>query len=267
MLNDSKLVLIFLLVSFIFIFLNFFSFNILKEAHGINETQKNNNTGNFEKLVTEYLNWWINVPIEQDPQEIDNPCVIHDTDSIIFLHDPFEMGTIKNTCTILHNSLFFPFYIGWCDNGNQGYYGIESYDKLLECTLDANRGIITMNAYLDDKKIVDVLIDNTDVNNLKVRYNNSLADYYKEIGPTNFFDLTLTNKTQFTNYEKPEDFASSPVKYKAVAYCFCGFIDKNQVTPGNHQLTYYTKIEGSGGLDKTKGWDHESKITYILTVK
>ena len=262
-----KLVLTFLLVSFTFIFLTFFSFNIL-ESHGINETQqKNNDTVNFEKLVAQYWNWWINVPIEEDPQQVDNPCVILNTDSIIFLHDPFEMGEIKNTCTIPHKSLFFPFYIGFCDNGNQGYYGTESYNKLLECTLDANRGLVTMNAYLDDKKIVDVLIDNTDVHNLKVRYNNSLDSYYKEIGPTDLFDLTVTNKTQYTNYEKPQDFASSPAKYKAVVYCFCGFIDKDKISPGNNQLSYYTKIEGSGGLDKTKGWDHESKITYILTVK
>ena len=239
----------------------------MEEAHGSNEIQKNNNTINFEKVVAEYLNWWINVPVEEDPQQLENPCVIHDPGSVIFLHDPFEMGNIKNTCLIPHKSLFFPFYIGWCDNGNQGYYGIESYEKLLECALDANRGIVTMTAHFDDKQIVDVLIDNTDVKNLKVRYNNSLDSYYKEIGPTDFFDLTLTNKTQFTNYEKPEDFASSPAKYKGVAYCFCGFIDKDQITLGNHQLTYYTKIEGSGGLDKTKGWDHESKITYILTVK
>ena len=263
-----KLVLTFLLVSFTFIFLYFLSFNILQEAHGINETQqKNNDTVNFEKLVAQYLNWWINVPIEEDPQQVDNPCVIHNTDSIIFLHDPFEMGEIKNTCTIPHKSLFFPFYIGWCDNGNQGYYRTESYNKLLECTLDANRGLVTMNAYLDDEKIVDVRIDNTDIHNLKVLHNNSLDNYYKEIGPTNFFDLTLTNKTQFQNYEKPQDFKSSPAEYKAVAYCFCGFIDKSQISPGNHQVSYYTKIEGSGGLDKTKGWDHESKITYILTVE
>ncbi len=100
-----KLVLAFLLVSFTFIFLYFLSFNIL-ESHGINETQqKNNDTVNFEKLVAQYLNWWINVPIEEDPQQVDNPCVIHNTDSIIFLHDPFEMGEIKNTCTIPHKSL------------------------------------------------------------------------------------------------------------------------------------------------------------------
>ena len=256
-----------MLISFTFIFLTLFSFNMLKEAQGINEvSQKNDNALNFEKLVTEFLNWWVNVPVEEDPQQLENPCVIHNTDSVIFLHDPFEMGNIKNTCTIPQKSLFFPFYIGWCDNGAQGFYGTDSYDKLLECALDANRGLVTMNAYLDDKKIVDVLIDNTDVHNLKVRYNNSLDSYYKEIGPTDLFDLTVTNKTQYTNYEKPEDFASSPAKYKAVAYCFCGFIDKDKITPGNH-LSYYTKIEGSGGLDKTKGWDHESKITYILTVK
>ena len=263
-----KLVSTFLLISFTFIFLIFFSsFNLLEEVYGINETQKNNNTANFEKLVTQYLNWWINVPVEEDPQQLDNPCVIHNIDSVIFLHDPFEMGNIKNICTIPHKSLFFPFYIGWCDNGNQGYYGTESYNKLLECTLDANRGLVTMTAYLDDKKIVDVLIDNIDVHNLKVRYNNSLDSYYKEIGPTNFFDLTVTNKTQYQLFEKPQDFESSPVKYKAIAYCFCSFIDKDKITPGNHQLSYYTKIEGSGGIFKTKGWDHESKITYILTVE
>jgi hypothetical protein len=100
MLNDSKLVLIFLLVSFTFIFLNLFSFNILEEAHGSNEIQKNNNTINFDKLVVEYLNWWINVPVEEDPQELDNPCVINDIGSVIFLHDPFEMGTITFTTSI-----------------------------------------------------------------------------------------------------------------------------------------------------------------------
>ena len=226
-----------MLISFTFIFLTLFSFNMLKEAQGINEvSQKNDNALNFEKLVTEFLNWWVNVPVEEDPQQLENPCVIHNTDSVIFLHDPFEMGDIKNTCTIPQKSLFFPFYIGWCDNGAQGFYGTDSYDKLLECALDANRGLVTMNAYLDDKKIVDVLIDNTDVHNLRVLYNNSLDSYYKEIGPTDLFDLTITNKTQYANYEKPEDFASSPAKYKAVAYCFCGFIDKDKITPGNHQV-------------------------------
>ena len=254
------------IVSFTFVFINFFSLNILIEAYGINDTQKNNNIVNFDNLVAEYINWWVNVPFEEDPQELDNPCVIHDTDSVIFLHDPFEMGSIKNTCTISQKSLFFPFYNGWCTSGHKDLYGTTSYEKLLKCTLDSNRGIVTMTAHLDGHKIVDVLIDNTDVNNLKVRYNNSNS-YYKEIGPTNFFDLIVTNKTQFTSYEKPEDFASSPAKYKAVAYCFCGFIDKDKITPGNHQLTYYTKIEGSGGLDKEKDWDHESTITYLLTVK
>jgi hypothetical protein len=258
-----RVVLIFL-VPLTLIFLNLLSFNLIP-VHGINDT-KNDNI-KFEKLVAEFLDWWANVPFEEDPQQLVNPCVIHETDSVIFLHDPFEMGNIKDICTIPHKSLFFPFYIGWCTNGHTDLYGTNSYEKLLKCTLDSNRGIVTMTAHLDDKKIVDLLIDNTDVNNLKVRYNNSLAGYYKEIGPTNFFDLTVTNKTQYTSYEKPHDFASSPVKYKAVAYCFCGFIDKDKISKGNHQLTYYTKIEGSGGLDKTKGWDHESKITYILTVK
>ena len=264
---NSRLFLTFLLTQLTFILLNISSLGLL-ESYGINEIQeKNNNTINFEKLVTEYINWWSNVPYEEDPQQVNNPCVIHNIDSTIFLHDPFEMGEIKNTCTIPHKSLFFPFYVGWCTNGDVGFYGIQSYEKLLQCALDANRGIVTMDASLDDKKIVDVVIDNTNVHDLRVLYNKSLDSYYKEIGPTDFFDLTVTNKTQYQNYEKPQDFESSPAKYKAVAYCFCGFIDKDKISSGNHQLSYHTKIEGSGGFDKTKGWDHESKITYILKVE
>ena len=263
----GSLLLAFLLSQFAFIILLNFASSDLLEAYGINEPEKNNTNINFEKLVIEYLNWWANVPFEEDPQQLDTPCVIHSPGSFIYLHDPFEMGNIKNTCTIPQKSLFFPFYIGWCDNGNVGFYGTQSYNKLLECALDANRGLVTMNAYLDDKNIIDVIIDNTDVHNLKVLQNNSLDDYYQEIGPTDLFTLTVTNKTQYTNYEKPQDFESSPAKYKAVAYCFCGFIDKDKLPPGNHQLSYYTKITGSGGLDVTKGWDHESKITYILTVE
>ena len=113
----NKLCSNFLLVSFTLIFVILYFSNI-QEAYSSNETQKNNNTVNFEKLTSDYLNWWANVPFEEDPQQLENPCVIKETDSIIFLHDPFEMGEIKNTCTIPHKSLFFPFYIGWCDNGN-----------------------------------------------------------------------------------------------------------------------------------------------------
>lgn len=69
----------------------------MEEVHGINESpQKNKNTVNFEKLVAQYLNWWINVPIEEDPQQVDNPCVIHEIDSIIFLHDPIERARLQD---------------------------------------------------------------------------------------------------------------------------------------------------------------------------
>ena len=105
----GSLLLAFLLSQFAFIILlNFVSSDLL-EAYGINEPEKNNTNINFEKLVIEYLNWWANVPFEEDPQQLDTPCVIHSSGSFIYLHDPFEMGNIKNTCTIPQKSLFFPF--------------------------------------------------------------------------------------------------------------------------------------------------------------
>ena len=41
------------------------------------------------------------MPIEEDPQQLDNPCVIHDTGSIIFLHDPFEMDEDQKESKVL----------------------------------------------------------------------------------------------------------------------------------------------------------------------
>jgi hypothetical protein len=34
--------------------------------------------------------------LEEDPQQVDNPCVIHEIDSIIFLHDPFERKRLQD---------------------------------------------------------------------------------------------------------------------------------------------------------------------------
>ena len=59
---NSRLLLSLLLLQLTFILLNISSLGLL-ESYGINEIQEKNNTINFEKLVSEYINWWSNVPI------------------------------------------------------------------------------------------------------------------------------------------------------------------------------------------------------------
>jgi hypothetical protein len=104
MMMVQKLLWIHLLVPLTFILLTFSSFNLLN-VYGITENPQKNNTLNTETLVDEFLNWWANLPFEEDPQQLENPCVVHNTDSVIFLQDPFEMGSIKNTCKIPHKSM------------------------------------------------------------------------------------------------------------------------------------------------------------------
>jgi hypothetical protein len=244
----------------IFFLLVLLSFGSLKVSFA------NENNTLMENLMAEYTNWNVNLPTEQLPEE-GNQCVMK-TGSVILLLDPFSKGKVSQTCNIkAGSSLLFPFYEGWCDNGNHDLYGEQSYKKILDCTLDSDKGIVTMTAWLDGNKIVDIKVDNKDVYNLKIVYDNLPQNkIYKVILTPSFFNLTLTNASRFasTTYEKPEDFQSVPFNYKAVAHCFCGLI--SNVTSGTHELRYKTIIEGTGGVAEGKGWDQETDITYKLNV-
>lgn len=236
-------------------------------VNGANNTAINVADSRLEKLLAEFNNWAVNLPTEQLPEE-GNQCLIK-TGSVNLLWTAFGVGTITQTCDIKSGTpLFFPFYEGWCDNGSTDLYGVQDYKKILDCALDSDKGIVTMQAWLDGKEIVNTKVNNKDVHNLKLVYDKYPSNkYYKVILTPSFFDLTLTNKSRFASegYEKPEDFQTSPHTYKAVAHCFCGLV--TNVTAGPHEIRYKTVIEGTGGIAEGKGWDQEYDITYKLNVK
>jgi hypothetical protein len=241
------------------------SFGTFK-SFGADMSSANFDDSKLEELLDEYQNWNVNLPTEQLPEE-GNQCLNNKTDSIIFLLDPFSKGTVTQTCKIKSgSSLLFPFYHGWCDNGGHDLYGEKSYKKILDCTLDTDKGIVTMVAWLDGKKIIDTKVNNKDVHNLKIVYDNlPLNKYYKVITSPGLYNLTVTNATRFVDtYEKPEDFQSSPAAYKSVGHCFCGLV--TNITAGTHELRYKTVIEGTGGIAEGKGWDQETEVTYKLNV-
>jgi hypothetical protein len=219
----------------------------------------------LEDLFAEYVNWNVNVPADELPEEGNN-CVIK-TSKVILLLDPFYKGTVSQTCDIKEGSpIFFPFYEGWCDSGTHDLYGEKSYKVMLDCALDSDKGIVTMGAWLDGKQIIDIKVNNVNYYNPSVIYDKFPNNkYYKVILTPSFFDLIVTNKTRYGSevYEKPSDFAKSPAIYKAVGHCFCGLI--TNVTAGTHEVRYKTIIEGSGGA-AGKGWDQQTDITYKLNV-
>lgn len=225
--------------------------------------------GSLQKLVAEYINWDLNMPEDQMPSQQNsvNQCVMKEG-AVIFLVDPFSRGKVNQTCDIKSgSSLLFPFYIGFCDNGGAGNYGEQSFQKILGCALDSDKGIITMEGWVDGNKIIDIKVNNKDVSNSKLVYNKlPQNEYYKEIKGNNFFNLTVTNTTRLADsYQKPDDFQSSPATYKAAEHCFCGLVPN--LTPGTHELRYKTVIEGTGGIAKGQGWDQETDITYKLNVR
>jgi hypothetical protein len=242
------------------------SFTAFK-SNGTENATVNLDDTNLQKLMAEYVNWNANLPTEQLPEE-GNHCLIK-PGPVYLLLDPFSKGTVSQTCEIkLGSPLFFPFYEGWCDSGTQGVYGVKDYKKMLGCALDSDKGVVTMQAWLDGKEIVNIKVNNKDVNNSKLVYDKYPDNvYYKVIKSPSFFDVTLTNKSRFASdaYQKPEDFQSSPYTYKGVAHCFCGVL--SNLTHGDHELRYKTLIEGSAGLAEGKGWDQVTDITYKLKVR
>jgi len=221
----------------------------------------------LEKVLDEFMNWAINVPTEQLPTE-GNQCLMR-SGSVILLWSAFGEKTVTQTCDISSGRpILFPFYTGWCDNGNNGLYGVQDYKKISDCALDSDKGLVTMQAWLDGKEIINNKVNNKDVNNMQLVYDQYPGNkYYKVIKTPSFFNLSVSNKTQFasTMYEKPEEFQSSPYTYKAVAHCFCGVV--TALTPGNHELRYKTIIEGTAGESKGSGWVQEYDITYKLNAK
>jgi len=236
-------------------------------VNSTNNTAVNVDDNRLQKLLVDLNNWAINLRTDQLPPE-GNQCLMKTTSAIV-LWSPFGHGTVTQTCDIKSGiPIWFPFYAGWCDNGFIGLYGVQDYKKISDCALDSDKGIVTMQAWLDGKEIVNTKVNNKDVNNLIVlndKYPGN--EYYKVIKTPSFFDLRVTNTSYFASeqYEKPEDFKSSPYTYKAVAHCFCGLVPA--LTPGNHELKYKTIIEGTGGIAEGKGWDQEYDITYKLNAK
>jgi hypothetical protein len=249
----------------LFLMLMISSFNSFN-SYGTDNTSVNFDKTRLEGLFAEYVNWNVNLPTAQLPEE-GNQCLVKPGD-VNFLLDPFSKGTVVQTCDIKKDtSLLFPFYEGWCDNGNHDLYGNQDYKKILDCTLDSDKGIVTMTAWWDGNKVVDIKVNNKDVYNLKVMSDSFPQNqFYKVILTPSFFNLTVTNASRFatTTYEKPDDFQSSPAIYKSVGHCFCGLI--TNITAGDHELRYKTMIEGTGGVAEGKGWDQETEVTYKLKV-
>ena len=245
-----------------------FANSLVFKSYAVDNVTVISDGNKYQDLIAEYWNWWINLPLEKSPEQgTTEQCTIHKSGSVILLLDPFQMGEIKQRCEITSgSSVLFPFYIGWCDNGIKEYYGEQSFQRILSCALDANRGVVTMKATLDNRTIIDIEVDNKLVQNQITKNNLPEGVHYKKITSDNFFNLTITNNTQFKLYEKPEDFKVSPYTYKGAADCFCGFIESKDLPPGNHQLTYKTTVKGSEGADDPKGWNFESDITYELIV-
>ena len=77
------------------------SFGTFKAFGAVLPSVSEDNT-KLENLLAEYVNWNVNVPTEQLPEE-GNQCTIK-AGAVILLLDPFSKGTVVQTCKIKSGS-------------------------------------------------------------------------------------------------------------------------------------------------------------------
>ena len=230
--NRYQIISITLFISILSIYLN--------DTYGSNSSTISSGLNNYNELFIKYLNYWVNLPpnIASDSNVYD--CVYHIEDNFIFLMDPYGKIKIDANCEFpAGKSIFTPFFFGWCDTGNIGYYG-KPLNFIIQCLGPINSGSYQITAKLDGREIVNTYIKidkNSEWQIIKNNFpsNNNL----KIIDILDFFNLTVTNTTRYLNdYERPDDFAHTSKIYKAVGLCICGLIDSNLLPSGNHIFDY-----------------------------
>jgi hypothetical protein len=229
----------------------------------------------FEKILGEYWSWWENSP--EDAPEANPTCSIGiDTqDSFVFLLNSFNAEDANYNCSgnpiPKGYSILLPLLTSFCSQGDNGLYG-ATYDKILDCTLNLDRGKVQGIVSINDKEIVNIVKDNGNGIDMNRHLQNNLPQikYYKEIVPTKFVDLLVTrNNTSPTNWEKPQDFEKGPIYYRGVFHCECVIIDTNEMGPGNYVLKYIVDAEaGKSTINLSdEGWQFRSTTTYQLVIQ
>lgn len=247
-------------------------FSVFSNTNVIAQTEMTNQTTNHYREVAHsaWQNWLITP--EDNPILEEGNCYAPMVNQTYMLYNPYKIELINQTCEIeSFKEIYFPFINGLCTSGNIGNYG-DSFLPLFMCALDSDKGIFEMKAWWDGKKIIDITIDHTNLNNSKIIRDlvPENKDFFREIKSVDSFDINMTSDSPYViDFQNPEEFMSAPKTYDGALHAFAGIIPAELVTPGNHTLSYNTIVKNSaGGLDATGGSNEgDWKINYTFKVK
>jgi len=227
------------------------------------------------KILERYFQWWINSP-EDNPDS--SPICSMNIDKeyfFIFLQNSFETENTNYDCTknpiTKGYSILFPLIASFCSEGDAGLPN-TSYEQILNCALNLDRGIIKGNVILDGKEIVNIYIDNgngIDMKKDKKIINNLPQTYYREILSKEFVDILATNKTTIKNNWATQEYNKHPIYYNGIVHCDCIIIDTNKFSLGDHTLEYivYAKANPPSPTLPVDKWEFKSTTKYKLTVQ
>jgi hypothetical protein len=179
-----------------------------------------------------------------------------DQNKTIFLMNNFYVGSVQQECTFkADQSILIPLYIGECDTGDKENKG-KSFNELLSCALDADRGEADMKVKVDNMTLVDTKAS---------VHRTPSHDNLTEVESKDLFDVSVPPESQFipSNYDGPGEFRAAAHGW----YVFLKPLDE-----GNHVISYYTKVTGTLPPNtplediEDSSWDYEADVTYKVKV-
>jgi hypothetical protein len=201
----------------------------------------------YENWVQDWWSW--NAAIPSDPETTfagvtENGCLINKEGPVVMLIDPAIGGKHHQRCEISSNQgILFPAWSALCSGAVKGKEN-SSFKELSECARQYNLGKVTVNAWVDNKPLAQVI-----------------AEDYKTINIVNATELY----TKGFNITIPEDSnlaVDTPGTHLGATHGWYIFL--KPLPAGEHTVRYVNDVrETTLGAGNTNNAD----ITYSFTVR
>ena len=208
----------------------------------------------YDKWVADYWNWEVSLSSEESTPAPEG-CLMNNSSSLVMLKGPSGSGTPRQVCEISSDqAILIPLWVAWCDN-TPGGRPRDPNIPLSKCAREEyNLGNIRSEVRVDGSPIADL--------NVRMSLMSGSLDYKKfslenvtEIQTKNF-DLIVPADTQMPNLPAGT--------WKAGSHGWWAIL--KPLPPGDHIISYSTRVTPTGALTSPGTNPHFSDITYFIKV-
>jgi len=196
----------------------------------------------YDQWVTRYWNWWIATTKEQ-ANPSDGSCLMKEDGPVVMLMDPSVGGNRKQMCDISsEKGILIGLWSGECDRGFNGQRN-SSYEKLLQCARDSNKGTIVGSLFVDGVPIAQLNVVNDQTTGIS-----NITDIR-----TKEFNITIPTNSHYQS-DNYGTFGAAVEGW---------YVFLKPLPPGEHTIFLKNFVQGEG----PSGFANAAELTYLLRVR